>query len=70
MFGDYAFLCAMYGLSGASAVHPCLWCLCTEANLQLPPNLQGKTVENLNEHYNQFVSKGKRKQIANCLQRY
>ena len=30
MFGDYAFLCSMYGLSGASAVHPCLWCLCLE----------------------------------------
>jgi len=26
LFGDYEFLCAMYGLSGAAGRHPCLWC--------------------------------------------
>ena len=26
LFGDYDFLCAMYGLSGTSGRHPCLWC--------------------------------------------
>ena len=26
LFGDYAFLCNMYGISGASGRHPCLWC--------------------------------------------
>ena len=26
LFGDYEFLCKMYGISGASGKHPCLWC--------------------------------------------
>ena len=32
-FGDYDFLCAMLGLSGASGKHPCLWCRCTSADI-------------------------------------
>ena len=26
LFGDYEFLCSMYGISGACGRHPCLWC--------------------------------------------
>ena len=37
MFGDYDFLCQMYGLSGASGKHPCLWCTVTSEEMQLPP---------------------------------
>ena len=25
LFGDYEFLCSMYGISGACGRHPCLW---------------------------------------------
>ena len=38
MFGDYQYLCYMYGLSGASARHSCLWCLVTGDEMQLPPS--------------------------------
>ncbi|XP_035680009.1 uncharacterized protein LOC118418271 [Branchiostoma floridae] len=34
--GDYAFLCLWYGLSGASAVHPCLWCDITKMEMNNP----------------------------------
>ena len=63
MFGDYAFLCSMYGLSGASAVHPSLWCLCSKDEMQvakcLRPPSEKRTLQNLSEHYSQFCSKGK-----------
>ena len=26
LFGDYAFLCIIFGLSGSTAKFPCLWC--------------------------------------------
>ena len=38
MFGDYDFLSQMYGLSGASGKHPCLWCTVTSQQMQLPPS--------------------------------
>ena len=30
MFGDYDFLCNVYGLSGAAGTYPCLWCYTTK----------------------------------------
>ena len=27
LFGDYAFFCKLYGLSGATGKYPCIWCL-------------------------------------------
>ena len=38
LFGDYDYLIKTFGLSGAAAVHPCLWCTSTRSNNQLPPN--------------------------------
>ena len=36
LFGDNEFLCTMYGLSGASGKHPCLWCHITKDYLCIP----------------------------------
>ena len=38
MFGDYEFLCAMYGLSGASGRHCCLWCEIPKEMLKVKPS--------------------------------
>ncbi len=63
MFGDYAFLCAMFGISGANGVHPCLWCLITKDEMQHPrfirlANLSEKrTLSNLKEHLKLFQEK-------------
>ena len=36
LFGDYEFLCNMFGLSGARGCHPCLWCNITSDMLCVP----------------------------------
>ena len=33
LFGDYAFLSSIYGLSGATGIHPCLWCTIKSAEM-------------------------------------
>ncbi|KAJ8048012.1 hypothetical protein HOLleu_00163 [Holothuria leucospilota] len=37
-FGDYEYLCKMYGLGGASGRHCCLWCVETKSNMKLAPH--------------------------------
>ena len=44
-FGDYDFLCAMYGLSGAAGKHPCLWCTISSDNMQFPKYIRSKEYE-------------------------
>ncbi|XP_031571713.1 uncharacterized protein LOC116305874 [Actinia tenebrosa] len=41
LFGDYAFLCAIYGISGASGKHFCLWCLITQDEVSIPLSERG-----------------------------
>ena len=36
MFGDYEYLSKMYGLSGASGKHPCLWCEIPSEMMSVP----------------------------------
>ena len=36
LFGDYEFLCSMYGISGACGRHPCLWCHIISNMLNVP----------------------------------
>ena len=59
MFGDYDFLCQMYGLSGASGKHPCLWCTVTSQQMQLPPSqrtveVEERTLESLESDHTKF----------------
>ena len=37
LFGDYEFLTKMFGLSGAQALHPCLFCTASRTQIQTPP---------------------------------
>ncbi|KAJ8018292.1 hypothetical protein HOLleu_43792 [Holothuria leucospilota] len=41
-FGDYEYLCKMYGLAGASGRHCCLWCVETKGNMKSAPNPDNK----------------------------
>ena len=65
------FLCYMYGLSGANAVYPCLWGLCSKEEMQISCFLREtsvkRTLENVNEHYIQFCNKGMKKGRAKTV---
>ena len=58
LFGDYEFLCCMYGLSGASDAHPSLWCRITAMMLNIPLSIRGSSeehsIESLSENLNIF----------------
>ena len=63
MFGDYQYLCYMYGLSGASAHHSCLWCLVTGDEMQLPPSgrlyVLKRNLDSIKQDFFCFVEDGK-----------
>ena len=45
LFGDYEFLCAMYGLSGDAGKFPCLWCTYSTDEIQHPEPQRGNASE-------------------------
>ena len=45
MFGDYDFLCNVYGLSGAAGTYPCLWCYTTKSKMQTPHKSQPQVLD-------------------------
>ena len=64
MFGDYQYLCFMYGISGASGRHCCIWCLTTAEEMQVPLSerkdiVTYRTLDNIKEDHCRFVSDGK-----------
>ncbi|KAJ8018005.1 hypothetical protein HOLleu_44243 [Holothuria leucospilota] len=44
-FGDYEYLCKMYGLAGASGRHCCLRCNTTKLQMRQPPTSQSNIIE-------------------------
>ena len=63
LFGDYEFQTHVYGLSGASAVHPCLKCCITKADMQLAPenrqtSPEKRTLKTLEWNFQQFTAAG------------
>ena len=62
MFGDNEYLCRCFGLSGASGVRPCLFCLTTKTQVQAPPSSRpaavSRTLESLKSDYDQFIADG------------
>ena len=62
LFGDYDFLLKLYGLSGAQAVHRCLWYTATKNQLQKAPHKQPhvppRTLQNIKRDYHRFSRAG------------
>ena len=54
-FGDYGLICACYGLSGASGLRPCLFCLETKKEMQQLPSAQ-PVMNSLEPQQNDYLS--------------
>ncbi|XP_065647795.1 uncharacterized protein LOC136077113 [Hydra vulgaris] len=63
MFGDYDFLCSVYGVTGAIGRHCCLFCDITKKDIQLAPLcrehvISQKSLNSLNSDFHRFQSNG------------
>ena len=72
LFGDYEFLCKMFGLSGASGKHPCLWYQIPSDMMNLPPSdrvhYAPRSLESLTENLEEFgVNVKKAKFVKNVI---
>lgn len=57
--GDYEFLCHMYGLSGPSGKHCCLWCLSTKPEFQLGAStISLRTTDSIYDDHEKFLMSG------------
>ncbi|KAJ8018162.1 hypothetical protein HOLleu_44000 [Holothuria leucospilota] len=64
-FGDYEYLCRMYGLAGASGRHCCLFCNITKANMKvrpadLPKQPEPRSLQSLHNDYQDYTADGAR----------
>ncbi|XP_064639775.1 uncharacterized protein LOC135495245 [Lineus longissimus] len=63
LFGDYEFLTKVYGLSGASGRHPCLWCEVSSQEMQTPLGARGhaakRSKHTLTRDHRRFLNEGK-----------
>ena len=61
--GDYHFLADIHGISGSSGTHPCLWCLQTKKETQIPRDPEclpkPRTNQNMKDDYTLFSTAGK-----------
>ena len=74
VFRDFAFLAALYGLSGAKGTCCCLWCHIQQKELQVPLSHRGlsslRKLKNMNKHHKDFKTKGKGKLSAASSYKY
>ena len=63
LFGDYAFLTSLYGLSGSCGIHPCLWCTVKKHQIQegQADVTSYRTLKTLDEDYNRFCTECNKK---------
>ena len=62
IYGDYAFLCAAYGISGAAAIYPCLWCHMNKSDF-LKPDMSAteRSLSTLRRDFSKFCKYGRKK---------
>ncbi|XP_022111413.1 uncharacterized protein LOC110990640 [Acanthaster planci] len=62
MFGDYEYLCRVYGITGAGGRHCCLYCSINKDYIRLPrgerPPSQQRTLQSLNQDLHRFKAAG------------
>ena len=57
LFGDYAFLCSLFGLSGQNGTHPCLWCLIKKSDAR-------RTLSKIKRDHEKFEAAGPQLKLA------
>ena len=76
LFGDYLFLCAIYGLSGQAGKFPCLWCNIELGDMRAgaeitPGALNDRTLSSIKDQYSKFKESGSimknAKEFSNCV---
>ena len=72
IFGDYAFLCTLFGHQGASATYFCLWYLVTQSSVRcgIPhsPQLNVKGIwSDSNQKYDERTLQSMREDLASCV---
>ena len=67
LFGDYAYLTSMYGLSGANAIHCCLFCVIKKDEINVPwserEDAPQRTLGRIKRNYEQFSQEGEGKRV-------
>ena len=68
-FGDYEFLLKCFGVLGAQANHPCLFCTASRAQIQTPPqfnegNITSRSLRQIRTDYRKYRHLGKNKKRA------
>ena len=65
LFGDYAFLTSLYGLSGANGVHFCLFCVIKKDEMNVPwvdrADAPQRTISRIKRDYKDFSREGEGK---------
>ena len=62
LFGDYQFLCNMYGLSGPCGKYPCLWCHIEKEDIQnevSSKSAKERTLTSMRKYLEDFKKSGK-----------
>ena len=71
LFGDYAFLAKMYGLSGAQGTFGCLWCLIPTSEIQVELGARGRSIgrklSSMKQDHREFKTKAKGKKTKAAL---
>ena len=73
LFGDYAFVCDVFGLSGARGKYPCLWCLTTSDDIQTVSQgpIEDRTLTSIHKDHEKYLEAGNKKMLAkqfhNCI---
>ncbi|XP_065682055.1 uncharacterized protein LOC124811292 [Hydra vulgaris] len=63
MFGDYDFLCSVYGITGAKGRHCCLFCDITKEEMKIIPTsrirvVSHRTLNSLSDNFESFQNSG------------
>ncbi|XP_070548866.1 uncharacterized protein [Ptychodera flava] len=66
--GDYEYLTTIFGLSGASGKHFCLWCTVSKEDAQKEPcerpEVTARTLDQLKENHEEYVGAGSKRSTA------